>query len=44
MYSYSSGWTHSAIQVASKVMRAPSPVTLGNLRLNVAVLMTATWR
>ena len=30
-------------QVASKVMRAPSPVTLGNLRLNVAVLMTAPW-
>ncbi|CAE7468820.1 unnamed protein product [Symbiodinium necroappetens] len=29
------------MQVASKVMRAPSPVTLGNLRLNVAVLMTA---
>ena len=25
-------------------MRAPSPVTLGNLRLNVAVLMTAAWR
>mmetsp|Transcript_5748 Transcript_5748/g.10260 ORF Transcript_5748/g.10260 Transcript_5748/m.10260 type:complete len:302 (-) Transcript_5748:180-1085(-) len=29
------------MQVASKVMRAPSPFTIANLRLNLAVVMTA---